>query len=517
MHTRLMKAVSEVQGYLRELRARGRSVGLVPTMGALHEGHRSLIQRAKQQCDAVVVSVFVNPRQFNSPDDFARYPRELEQDVQTLTDSRVEAIFAPSAEDMYPAGFDTCVEPGSLASTFEGAARPGHFRGVATVVVKLFNLVQPDVAYFGQKDFQQVQMVHRLVEDLNLNVRLVICPTVREADGLALSSRNKLLTPEARQAATALHRSLLRGETLVHAGETDARRLLAAMREVLQKEPKVKLDYLALVNASQLQPVEIVTAGTVALVAASVDSVRLVDNLILGPPEASPDALLQLAFAARPVLDSAARIPGMQIDAVSRQIEACRDCAAIATVDIPPREFVAKYLKRDYPDLNRVRVLVIGRGAPINPDHYLYRHPEIRDRFTNGLYTLVGVEGFAAFRQEFLLTDALRCHPQSGRLPEKAISYCARHLREELKHFPLLETIITLGEDAYLQLQRHILQRRPSEIIPFNELLNTQGWAQEEVSSPHLGAGRLRAIYCHHPTVDYEESPSVAAALGGIK
>ena len=363
-------------------------------------------------------------------------------------------------EDIYPAGFDTFVEPGKLAAPLEGASRPGHFRGVTTIVLKLFNLVQPDVAYFGQKDFQQVQIIRRLVEDLNLNVRLVICPIVREADGLALSSRNALLSREARQAATVLHRCLRHGETLVQAGEVHAQNLLKAMQAVVEKEPLVALDYLALVNPSQLEPVERVSAGTVALIAARVGSVRLIDNLIFGPPGASPELLLQLAFSARPVIDSGARIPGLETEALCRRIDTCRDCAAISSVMIPPREFLAKYLKRDYPDLNRVRVVVIGRDAPMDPDHYLYKHPDRPTRFATALYALLGVENFQDFKKAFVLTDALRCHVQSEHVPEKALTYCARHLREELKQFPNLQTVVILGEDAYRQFQRDILERQ---------------------------------------------------------
>src|SRR5208282_109586 len=252
MSTRLITSVPELQTYAREARGRGRSLALVPTMGALHEGHQSLIRRAKQQCNAVLVSIFVNRAQFNSGEDFA-----------------------PHEEDIYPPEFSTFVEPGKLAASLEGASRPGHFRGVTTLVLKLFNLVQPDVAYFGQKDFQQVQIIRRLVEDLNLNVRLVICPIMREASGLALSSRNALLSPEARQAAAVLHRTLRRGETLVQAGEVNAQNLLQAMRQVVEEEPRAALDYLALVDPPQLEPVERVSAGTVALIAARVGSVRL--------------------------------------------------------------------------------------------------------------------------------------------------------------------------------------------------------------------------------------------------
>jgi pantoate--beta-alanine ligase len=509
MNARLMSSVPEVQTYAREVRARGKSLALVPTMGALHEGHQSLIRRAKQQCDAVLVSIFVNPLQFDAQEDFATYPRSFEKDVQVLRALNVEGIFAPSKEAIYPEGFDTVVEPGKLASALEGASRRGHFRGVATVAVKLFNLVQPDVAYFGQKDFQEVQVIRQLVEDLNLHVRLVICPIVREADGLAMSSRNALLDAEGRKAARVLYRSLQCGEALVHAGEVNAQTLLDAMRQVVEEEPHVKLDYLALVDPSQFLPVERVTAGTVALIAACLGSVRLMDNLILGPPGSSPDLLLQLAFSARPVLDQGARIPGLETEALCRRIESCRDCAAISSVRIPPREFLAKYLKLHYADLSRVRVVVIGRDAPMDPDHYLYKHPEQPTRFSAALYNLLGVRDFQDFKKECVLTDATRCHILTEHVPQKALAYCARHLRDELKHFPNLQTIVILGEDACQQFQRDVLGRSTSEIQPFEEILKPQGWAREDVSLPLLGERSVRVIYCYHPTMGYNRSPSL--------
>jgi pantoate--beta-alanine ligase len=513
MNTRLITSVPELQSYLRELRVRGRSLALVPTMGALHEGHVSLIRRAKQQCDAVVVSIFVNPIQFGSSDDLAKYPRDLQKDAHTLRDLNVDVIFAPNQEEIYPTGFDTFVEPGKLATPLEGSSRPGHFRGVTTIVLKLFNLVQPDVAYFGQKDFQQVQVIRRLVEDLNLSVRLVICPIVREADGLAMSSRNALLSRDARKAATVLNRCLRHGEALVQAGEVRTPILLKAMQEVARKEHLVTLDYLALVSPLQLAPVERVSAGTVALIAARVGSVRLIDNLILGPPGTSPDLLLQLAFSARQVIDSGARIPGLETEALCRRIAACRDCAAMSSVLIPPREFMAKYLKRDCPDLNDVRVVVIGRDAPMNPDRYLYKHPDRPSSFATALYALLGVEDFQEFKKAFVLTDAMRCHVLSDHIPEKALSYCARHLREELKHFPNLQTVVVLGEDAYLQMQRDILERQADEIKPFEELLKAEGWAQEDVPFPHVKNETLHVIYGYHPALGYKQSPPLTPAL----
>lgn len=513
MNTRLITSIPQLQSYVREVRVRGRSLGLVPTMGALHDGHQSLIRRAKQQCDAVLVSIFVNPTQFNSDEDFAAYPRDLQKDTEALSALNVDGIFAPRAEDIYPEGFDTFVEPGKLAGPLEGVSRPGHFRGVATVVLKMFNLAQPDVAYFGQKDLQQVQIIRRMVEDLNLNVRLVVCPIVRDDDGLALSSRNVLLKGEARQAATVLHRCLRRGDALVQAGEVSAKNLLKAMRQVVEEEPLVTLDYLALVNPSQLEPLERVSAGTVALIAARVGPVRLIDNLIFGPPGADPELLLQLAFSARTVIDPGARIPGLETEALCRRIATCRDCAAMSSVMIPPREFLAMYLKRDYPDLSPVRVAVIGRDGPMDPDHYLYKHPERPTRFAAALFTLLGVENFQDFKKAFVLMDALRCHVQSDRIPEKALTYCARHLRDELKQFPNLRAVVILGEDAYQQFQRNVLERHGDKIKPFEEILKPEGWAQENVQVPFLKPGTLHAIYCYHPTTGYKRSPSVAAAL----
>jgi len=515
MHTRIIMSVPDVQSYVRELRARGRSIGLVPTMGALHDGHRSLIQRAKRQCDAVLVSIFVNPTQFNSQEDFARYPCDLEKDAEALRALNVDAVFAPSSEDIYPTGFDTYVEPGKLAMPFEGAARPGHFRGVTTIVLKLFNLTQPDIAYFGQKDFQQVLVIRRMVEDLNLGVRLVVCPIIREGDGLAMSSRNALLSRDARQAANVLNRCLRRAETLAQAGEVRASNLLNEMQAVLKEEPLVALDYLALVNPHQLEPAKRVSAGTVALIAARVGSVRLIDNLILGPRGANPELLLQLAFSAGPVLDSAARIPGLETDALCRRIAACRDCAALSSVMIPPREFLARYLKRDYPDLNRVRVMVIGRDAPWNSEDYLYKHPQRQTHFATALYALLGVKDFDEFKQTFVLTDAVRCHIQHDRVPDKALTYCARHLREELKQFPNLHTVVILGEDAYQQFQRDVLERQAVEIRPFEEIMKSEGWAEENIPFHALRAGTLHVIYSYHPLIGYRRSPVLARALAG--
>lgn len=307
---RLITSVNEMKALTCEARSHGKSVGLVPTMGALHKGHVSLVRQAKQQCDVVVVSIFVNPTQFGPGEDYERYPRDLDKDLQLLNAYNIDAVFSPTPGEMYPEGFQTFVEPGPLAGDFEGASRPGHFRGVVTVVIKLFNIVQPDMAYFGQKDFQQVVVIRRMAEDFNLNVRLVICPIVRDEDGLAISSRNAYLNPAQRKAALALSQSLHRAEELVHAGVDDTEDILEEMRRVLAAEPRVKSDYLAIVNPVRLKPVSRVTAGAAALVAARVDSVRLIDNTILGPSGASPERLLQMALSEPVVTTTHARVPG---------------------------------------------------------------------------------------------------------------------------------------------------------------------------------------------------------------
>ncbi|HET7840749.1 MAG TPA: pantoate--beta-alanine ligase [Terriglobia bacterium] len=327
-----LNSVSDMRSFSREVRAHGRSLALVPTMGALHEGHFSLIHQAKRQCDVVVVSIFVNPRQFNSPEDLERYPRNLEKDLELLQPFRIDAVFAPSAGEMYPEGFTTSVDPGDIAQPLEGSSRPGHFRGVATVVLKLLNIIRPNVAYFGQKDFQQALVVRRLVEDLDLDVRFVISPIVRDADGMALSSRNALLSAAERRAALVLSQSLKRAEQLAQSGVSDSDRLKAEMGKLFAEEPLAQLEYTAMVDPVHLEPVRHVTPGSLALVAARVGKVRLIDNLIFGPPGASPQMLLQLALTAHPVVDTDALIPGFQAEAVRRTIENCRECAAFNSI-----------------------------------------------------------------------------------------------------------------------------------------------------------------------------------------
>jgi pantoate--beta-alanine ligase len=266
----------------RALRRAGRRLGFVPTMGALHEGHLSLVRAAKASCDVAAASIFVNPTQFGPNEDLARYPRSFERDCDMLEREGVELVFAPTVEEMYPAGAVTWVTVEGLSDRLDGRSRPGHFRGVTTVVAKLFHIVEPDAAFFGQKDAAQIAIVRRMVRDLNLPVEIVACPIVREADGLAMSSRNAYLDPGQRKQALVLHRSLERVRDLVQAGERDAGRMVAAGRGEFAGESMVRLDYFEIVNPDTLDPVEDVSGGALVAAAASVGGTRLIDNLLIG-------------------------------------------------------------------------------------------------------------------------------------------------------------------------------------------------------------------------------------------
>jgi pantoate--beta-alanine ligase len=278
---RTLRTIAELKAALTQPRRTGRRIGLVPTMGAFHDGHLALMRRARSECDEVVVSLFVNPTQFNEGSDLDAYPRDEERDALTAAEQRVDYLFAPSVEEIYPEGFATTISVGGIAEVLEGAHRGrGHFDGVATVVTKLFTIVAPDVAYFGEKDAQQTLIIKRLVRDLNLPVEIEVCPTVREQDGLAMSSRNLRLSADERQQATALSRSLAAAQDLVAAGETDVPTILAAADAELEQQA-VQAEYFQIVNPSTLEPINSISGPALALVAARVGQVRLIDSQTL--------------------------------------------------------------------------------------------------------------------------------------------------------------------------------------------------------------------------------------------
>jgi pantoate--beta-alanine ligase len=278
---RICNTVEDMRAACRAVRRGGKRLGFVPTMGALHEGHLSLVQAARASCDAVAASIFVNPAQFGPNEDLAKYPRSFDGDRELLESEGVALLFAPSVEEMYPAGAATWVTVEGLSSKLDGRSRPGHFRGVTTVVAKLFHIVEPDAAFFGQKDAAQVAIVRRMVRDLNFPMEIVACPIVREADGLAMSSRNAYLDPQQRKQAILLHRSLMRVKKSWEAGVRDAAKLLATGREEFAGEKSVRLDYLEIVDPDSLDPVKSVVAGALVAVAAFVGPTRLIDNILL--------------------------------------------------------------------------------------------------------------------------------------------------------------------------------------------------------------------------------------------
>ncbi|MFN0052430.1 MAG: pantoate--beta-alanine ligase [Planctomycetales bacterium] len=277
----VVERIAEIRSLVTAARERGEIVGLVPTMGALHRGHLSLMDQARRECDLVVASIFVNPTQFGPSEDFARYPRNLATDLRLCGQAGVDVVFHPAASDVYPPGFATFVDVGGLAGVLEGAFRPGHFRGVATVVLKLFQMVPASIAYFGQKDYQQQTVIRRLARDLDLAIEIRTCPTIREPDGLALSSRNVYLNPQERQAARLLSESLHRAAQLVRDGADDLDRVREAMREVLRSSPLVQPDYATLVHPTTLEEVATPLPTLVALVAARVGTTRLIDNEVI--------------------------------------------------------------------------------------------------------------------------------------------------------------------------------------------------------------------------------------------
>jgi pantoate--beta-alanine ligase len=293
---RIVSSRGELRARVRAARHEGKTIGVVPTMGALHAGHVSLVKASVAQCGFTVVTIFVNPTQFGPKEDFRKYPRTLDRDLAALSGQRVDLVFAPSTEEIYRPGNAMYVEPGGVALPLEGQFRPGHFRGVATVVLKLFNLVQPDVAFFGRKDFQQSLVVRQLVHDFDLPIEIRICPIVREPDGLAMSSRNAYLSADDRRKSLVISRSLKVARDLVAAGQREAQRVLAEMRAVLATEPDVRVEYLVLADPDSLAEVEHLRGPVVALIAAFVGATRLIDNQMLGEepsPAASTDSALQ--------------------------------------------------------------------------------------------------------------------------------------------------------------------------------------------------------------------------------
>jgi len=265
----------------RQARAEGRNSGFVPTMGALHAGHMSLVRAAKAECQPVIASIFVNPTQFAPNEDFQKYPRTFESDRRQLEEAGVDYLFAPESAEMYPQGFRTWVNVDGLSDRLDGRSRPGHFRGVTTVVLKLLEIVRPKKAYFGRKDAVQARLIRQMARDLHLDTEIVACPIVREPDGLAMSSRNTYLNPAERRAATALHRALDGARQSIEHGERDALRLTSAMREILRTDPLVEIDYVEIVDEETLEQVTRLRGVCLAMVAARVGATRLIDNLLI--------------------------------------------------------------------------------------------------------------------------------------------------------------------------------------------------------------------------------------------
>jgi pantoate--beta-alanine ligase len=277
----IIRTVSWMKEFARKERGENRIIGLVPTMGALHQGHLSLIKRAQRDCSCVVVSIFVNPKQFGPAEDFAKYPRPLQADTEKLAATGVRCIFMPEAAEIYPPNFMTYVHVEGLSERLEGRIRPGHFRGVSTIVLKLLQIVQPNFAYFGRKDAQQAAIISRLASDLNLDSEIVVCPLVREADGLAMSSRNAYLDADDRKAATVLYRALQAAQQELQHGTRDALHLQSAMRRVLDAEPRARVDYAEIVDAQTFEPVARLGRESYALLAVKFGTTRLLDNMLI--------------------------------------------------------------------------------------------------------------------------------------------------------------------------------------------------------------------------------------------
>ncbi|MBW8040759.1 MAG: pantoate--beta-alanine ligase [Planctomycetes bacterium] len=273
--------IDSVRELVKAARSAGKKIGFVPTMGALHIGHISLIEAAVKKCDFVIVSIFVNPTQFGPGEDYKKYPRPLEDDLEICRNAGVDVVFAPAQEQMYPSENVTWVNVEKLTEPLCGRSRPGHFRGVTTVCAKLFNIVAPDVVFFGAKDAQQAIVIKRMVEDLNMPLEIVVCPTIRESDGLAVSSRNKYLTEEEKKDATLIYKSLEKCREMIEAGTTDIGTITAEMRTILSQSPAIEVEYVSIVDVEILQSIDHITGKVLAVVAVRIGQTRLIDNIVV--------------------------------------------------------------------------------------------------------------------------------------------------------------------------------------------------------------------------------------------
>ncbi|MDD5428062.1 MAG: pantoate--beta-alanine ligase [Candidatus Omnitrophica bacterium] len=278
---KVVDTIPRMSTLVKIFKKEGKSISLIPTMGYLHEGHLSLVRAARKHTDVVVMSIFVNPMQFGPKEDFEKYPRDLKRDEHLAASAGVDVIFHPSVSDMYPAGYSTYVEVCGLGDTLCGASRPGHFKGVTTVVAKLFQIVRPNIAYFGQKDAQQAIIIKKMTEDLNMGIEIKIMPIVREPDGLAMSSRNAYLSPAERKNAPALYESLKKAETLVRSGEKDAAKIIKATEDMIRVIPNAKIDYVSMVDPRNLKKIKTVTGETLIALAVFIGKTRLIDNIIV--------------------------------------------------------------------------------------------------------------------------------------------------------------------------------------------------------------------------------------------
>ena len=280
---RIIKSVAEMQAYSDSLRSKNIKIGFVPTMGALHDGHLSLVKKSTETADQTILSIFVNPVQFTPSEDFNEYPRDFRTDEELARVNGVDVIFYPSVEEIYPDGYGTFSVVEGLSDILEGASRPSHFKGVTTIVNKLFNIINPQIAFFGQKDAQQAVIIKKMVTDLNLNTRIIVCPTIRESDGLALSSRNAFLTREEREQAPLIHKALTRAKSLHTDGKHESSGIISLIEEIISAATLAKIDYVAVVDEVTLQPVESTTSGALVAIAVSFSATRLIDNTILPP------------------------------------------------------------------------------------------------------------------------------------------------------------------------------------------------------------------------------------------